>query len=116
MPWLETPSDTFVARHDARDALDVERVLAQLEHSRARLDARFPKRLGSLAVVLHGSAAQLDAAEHRECVAVLATAEAVAEAAADREMTPVAVASLLLWGRVAFGDGWFETAARGTGL
>ena len=63
MPWLETPSDTFVARHDARDALDVERVLAQLEHTRTRLDARFPERLGNLAVVLHGSSAQLDAAE-----------------------------------------------------
>ena len=63
VPWLETPSDTFVARHDARDALDVERVLAQLEHTRARLDARFPARLGELGVVVHGSAAQLDAAE-----------------------------------------------------
>jgi hypothetical protein len=63
VPWLETPSDTFVARHDARDALDVERVLAQLEHTRMRLDARFPARLGSLGVVVHGSAAQLDAAE-----------------------------------------------------
>jgi hypothetical protein len=63
VPWLETPSDTFVARHDARDALDVERVLAQLEHTRARLDARFPSRLGPLGVVVHGSAAQLDVAE-----------------------------------------------------
>ena len=40
--WLETQSDTFVARHDERDAPDVQRVLAQLEHTRARLDARFP--------------------------------------------------------------------------
>ena len=63
MPWLETASDTFVARHDERDALDVERVLAQLEHTRGRLDRRFPERLGELAVVIHGSAAQLDAAE-----------------------------------------------------
>ena len=29
MPWLETESETFVARHDERDAPDVERVLAQ---------------------------------------------------------------------------------------
>ncbi len=63
MTWLETTSDTFVARHDERDAPDVERVLAQLEHTRARLDGRFPQRLGELAVVVHGSAAQLDAAE-----------------------------------------------------
>ena len=63
LAWLETASDTFVARHDERDAPDVERVLAQLEHTRARLDERFPERLGELAVVVHGSAAQLDAAE-----------------------------------------------------
>jgi hypothetical protein len=63
LAWLETASDSFVARHDARDAPDVERVLAQLEHARSRLDARFPERLGELSVVIHGSAAQLDAAE-----------------------------------------------------
>jgi hypothetical protein len=60
--WLETASETFVARHDERDAPDVERVLAQLEHTRARLDARFPARVGDLGIVLHPSAAQLDAA------------------------------------------------------
>ena len=63
MPWLETSSETFVARHDERDAPDVERVLAQLEYARSRLDVRFPKRLGELSVVVHGSSAQLDAAE-----------------------------------------------------
>ena len=63
MSWIETASETFVARHDERDAPDVERVLAQLEHTRGRLDARFPERLGELAVVVHGSSAQLDAAE-----------------------------------------------------
>ena len=63
MAWLETASDTFVARHDERDAPDVERVLGQLEHARSRLDERFPARVGELAVVIHGSAAQLDAAE-----------------------------------------------------
>jgi hypothetical protein len=63
LAWLETASQTFVARHDERDAPDIERVLAQLEHTRRRLDRRFPERLGELAVVVHGSAAQLDAAE-----------------------------------------------------
>jgi hypothetical protein len=63
LAWLETASQTFVARHDERDAPDIERVLAQLEHTRGRLDRRFPERLGELAVVVHGSAAQLDAAE-----------------------------------------------------
>jgi hypothetical protein len=63
LAWLETASETFLARHDERDAPDVARVLAQLEHARARLDERFPARLGELTVVIHGSAAQLDAAE-----------------------------------------------------
>jgi hypothetical protein len=61
--WIETPSETFVARHDERDADDVGRVLAQLEYARSRLDERFPRRVGELGVVVHGSAAQLDAAE-----------------------------------------------------
>ena len=50
-------------RHEERDAPDVERVVGQLEHARARLDERFPERLGRARVVVHGSAAQLDAAE-----------------------------------------------------
>src|SRR3954469_14652149 len=62
MAWVDTASDTFVARHDARDAADAERVLAQLEHARARLEERLGTRVGELAVVLHSSPAQLDAA------------------------------------------------------
>ena len=38
-------------------------MLAQLEHARGRLDARFPSGVGELAVVLHGTAAQLAAAQ-----------------------------------------------------
>ncbi len=63
MPWEESASATFVARHDGRDADDAARVLAQLEYARERLEARLPARLGALEVVLHGSAAQLDAAQ-----------------------------------------------------
>jgi hypothetical protein len=61
--WIETASATFVARHDERDAADAEQVLAQLEHARERLEARLEVSLGELDVVLHGSAAQLDAAQ-----------------------------------------------------
>jgi hypothetical protein len=61
--WLETASDSFVARHDERDAPDAERVLAQLEHARAHLESRLDVELGEMAVVLHGSPAQLDAAQ-----------------------------------------------------
>jgi len=63
VPWLESASETFVARHDERDADDVPRVLAQLEHARTRLEERFEARPGELAVVLHPNAAQLDAAQ-----------------------------------------------------
>ncbi len=38
-------------------------MLAQLEYTRGRLDARFPEPVGELAVVVHGTSAQLDAAE-----------------------------------------------------
>ena len=63
MAWLETPSDTFVARHDERDAEDAQRVLAQLEYARPRLERRLGAEAGELAVVLHPSSAQLDAAQ-----------------------------------------------------
>ena len=61
--WLETPSENFTARHDEHDAPDAERVLAQLEYARASLERRLGVELGELAVVLHGSPAQLDAAQ-----------------------------------------------------
>jgi hypothetical protein len=61
--WSETASQTFVARHDERDAADAQRVLAQLEHARGHLEARLDVALGELDVVLHGSPAQLDAAQ-----------------------------------------------------
>ena len=62
MAWKETASDTFVVRHEDRDAADVGAVLGQLEHARDRLDERFPASPGELVVVMHGSAALLDAA------------------------------------------------------
>jgi len=61
--WVDTASETFVARHDERDAEDVERVLAQLEFARTRLEERFDTRPGELEIVLHSSPAQLDAAQ-----------------------------------------------------
>jgi hypothetical protein len=61
--WVESASETFVARHDERDADDAARVLAQLEHARARLEERFETRPGELEVVLHSSTAQLDVAQ-----------------------------------------------------
>ena len=61
--WVETASKTFVARHEERDADDALSVLAQLEAGREQLEQRFLVRPGELEVVLHPSAAQLDAAQ-----------------------------------------------------
>ncbi len=62
MAWLETASETFVARHDERDEAEAERVLAQLEYARPRLERLLETGAGELAVVIHPSSAQLDAA------------------------------------------------------
>jgi hypothetical protein len=50
----------------------------------------------------------VDAAEHHACVAVATTPEAIEGAMADALLTPVAVGTLLLWGRLAFGERWFH--------
>ena len=63
MSWQETPSETFLARHDERDTVDAEQVVRQLEAARERLERHFPQPLGPLDVVLHGSAWQLHAAQ-----------------------------------------------------
>jgi hypothetical protein len=63
MTWIETASETFIARHDERDADDAQRVLAQLEHARRRLEPKLDAEAGELAVVLHPTSAQLDAAQ-----------------------------------------------------
>jgi hypothetical protein len=63
VPWSETASETFTARHDERDGPDAERVLAQLEYARERLERQLELELGALDVVIHGSPAQLDAAQ-----------------------------------------------------
>lgn len=60
--WQETASETFTARHDARDADDAALVLETLERERRRLEQLFSSAVGPLDVVLHGTDAQLDAA------------------------------------------------------
>ena len=62
MSWVETPSETFVARHDERDTPDAEQVLRQLEGARIDLERRLRVGAGALEVVLHTTEAQLDAA------------------------------------------------------
>jgi 8-oxo-dGTP pyrophosphatase MutT (NUDIX family) len=56
---------------------------------------------------------QVHADEHGGSVAVPATREPVARIVHDPALTPVAVASLLLWGRVCFGEDWFRESSAG---
>ena len=52
--------------------------------------------------------AQVDRAEHQTSFSLPATRQAVEAATRDPAMTPVAIASLLLWGRIEFGEEWFN--------
>lgn len=54
---------------------------------------------------------RLDAAEHDATWAVEALRESVEAATGEAALTPVAVASLLLWGRGRFGEDWFADRA-----
>jgi 8-oxo-dGTP pyrophosphatase MutT (NUDIX family) len=56
---------------------------------------------------------QVHAEEHRGSVAIPTNASAIAQAIRDPAFTPVAVASLLLWGRIRFGPDWFRESGRG---
>ena len=54
---------------------------------------------------------KLDRAEHHETWATPATQAGIQSAIEQRnELTPIAIASLLLWGRLEFGDEWFRAA------
>jgi hypothetical protein len=61
--WEETSSPNFHARHDASDADDVVGVLELLESTRERLSSSFTVVPSDVAVVVHGSRAQLYAAQ-----------------------------------------------------
>ena len=52
---------------------------------------------------------RLDRQEHGSAYVIRATQEGVTSALTDAMLTPVAIASLLLWGRSRFGDEWFTT-------
>src|SRR2546423_3401618 len=63
MPWVETRSDSFVARHDSEEAEDVARLLDTLEAFRDELADRFERGPGELAVVVHSQPFALDLAQ-----------------------------------------------------
>ena len=56
--------------------------------------------------------AQVDRAEHHALWAVRADRDGLDPALRDPALTPVAAASVLLWGKVAFGEAWFTSRAK----
>ena len=59
MPWVETPSLSFTARHEASQADDVLAVLEDLEQHRAHLEQLLPRVPENVTVILHDSSIQL---------------------------------------------------------
>ena len=53
MPWVETDSLSFTARHDSGDAAFAERTLDRMEELRLRLEDRFEVVPGEITVVVH---------------------------------------------------------------
>ena len=76
MSWVETPSASFTARHDARDADDAVALLDRLELFRAQLDRRFFRTPGDISIVMHTSTLELSMAQPWLPLARLATAPA----------------------------------------
>lgn len=60
--------------------------------------------------------ARLDLAEHDSIVSIRGTPSKVSQAVRNPILTPVAASTLLLWGRLAFGQRWYADIARHTAL
>jgi hypothetical protein len=76
MPWVESASPSFRARHDSADAADAELLLDSLERTRERLSRHFPEPAAGLTVVIHRSTGSLSLANPMLPVLRLATAPA----------------------------------------
>lgn len=63
MPWVETSSPHFHARHELADDDDVAGVLELLEDTRERLAGTFPPIEGDITVIVHGSLGALSLAQ-----------------------------------------------------
>lgn len=62
MPWVETESPSFLARHESSDTTAAGKVLDELERFRFRLQGMFEVVPGDVAVVIHPRAAMLSLA------------------------------------------------------
>ncbi len=99
MPWVESASPSFRARHDSADSDAAERVLHSLELTRERLGDLFERADGGFTVVLHRSTLSLSLASPMAGAVWLATAPAarryVAGWAGGRELHVLAPGPLL---------------------
>jgi hypothetical protein len=90
MPWVESVSPSFRARHGGADADAADRVLHSLERLRDRLERVFPRTVSDLTVVFHSRPASLAMAHPVFPLAWAATAPAarryVAGWAGEREL------------------------------
>ena len=59
MPWEQSTSASFTARHDSAHAADARRVLSSLEHVRVQLQQTFARVPGETTVVLHARTGEL---------------------------------------------------------
>ncbi len=55
MPWVESVSPSFRARHEVAEGGEAARVLGSLEATRDRMAEHYPRALVGVTVVLHGS-------------------------------------------------------------
>src|SRR3954464_15350708 len=62
MPWIETESLSFIARHEADDIDYAQHVLDALEDLRLRLEERFDDVPGGITVIIHTTPGWLGAA------------------------------------------------------
>src|SRR5436305_9809778 len=76
MPWVESVSPSFRARHDSTHAADAEEVLESLELVRERLEDSFARTVVGLTVVLHRSSFSLTLANPLLPLRTLLTAPA----------------------------------------
>jgi hypothetical protein len=76
MPWVESSSRSFRARHDSAARDEAERVLHSLELAREQLADYFPGTVAELTVVMHRTTLSLSLARPVVPVAWIATAPA----------------------------------------
>jgi hypothetical protein len=100
MPWVESSSASFRARHDETDAADARRILRGLEQLRDQLAQLLPRTIDrELTVVMHSSNASLALANPLLPLGWLTTAPAarryIAGWAASEELHVLAPAALV---------------------